>query len=177
MRRYVDYCFYGLLLIFLDLNFNGQVGQVDLLSDALGIWLVAYGLYALQRVDQRLQRAFYWSLLYLLVDVIWEVSNWAGWLKFYPLLGGGMTVLVIGLMLLTFYEMLGGLSWEAEKSGLNELGETLERWRGYMVVIYLAGHHCTAALRYPADRLGRALADLVPPARVSGLPMQQAVTQ
>lgn len=139
MRRYVDYCFYGLLLIFLDLNFNGQVGQVDLLSDALGIWLVSYGLYALQRVDQRLQRAFYWSLLYLLVDVIWEVSNWAGWLKFHPLLGGGMTVLVIGLMLLTFYEMLGGLSWEAEKSGLNELGETLERWRGYMVVIYLAG--------------------------------------
>ena len=44
MRRYVDYCFYGLLLIFLDLNFNGQVGQVDLLSDALGIWLVSYGL-------------------------------------------------------------------------------------------------------------------------------------
>lgn len=139
MRRYVDYCFYGLLLIFLDFNLYSQVGYIDVLSDALGIWLLAYGLYGLQRVNQRLHRAFQWSLLYLLADVFWEVSTWAGWLKFYPLLGGAMTVMVTGLMLLTFYELLGGLSGEACRSDLAELGDELERWRGYMIVVFLAG--------------------------------------
>lgn len=138
MRRNVDWCFYGFLLIFLDFNLNGEVGQIDLLSDALGIWLLAYGLQAMQLINEHLKRAYYWSLVYLLADVIWEVSKWFGWLKFYPLISGCMTVIVIGLMLATLYEMLGGLSREAERSGLGELSQDLERWRGYMIVIYLA---------------------------------------
>ena len=139
MRNPINYCFYGLLLIFLDFNIKSQVGQIDLFSDALGIWLLAYGLYVLQRVNERLYRAFHWSLVYFLVDVGWEVSMWAGWLKFRPVLGACLTVVVTGFMLAALYEMLGGLAWEADQSGWAELADEVERWRGYMILIFLAG--------------------------------------
>ena len=116
----VNALFWGLLIVFIDIN----LGDFDIVSDLLGLLIVTIALFRLRPYSKRFRQGFFCSLSALSFQVFDTLRLFPSD-RTQPVLSGVFYVMGLLLSILVLFLILSGLAQLAERQQLPSLGERL----------------------------------------------------